>query len=403
MSKEINYYDTFATNLGTLDQRINHATGLSGKDQLLEVMDTKSKNTALDILLENECNQNCIGCYFQEHDGKGAIKVTKEMVEDIRQMIQVLKPDDPDLFMFYPREITTSPQLLSVYTEEGMDRVLTNGKLLHKDGVIKKLKEFGIKRISITVSGRREVYSMYTREPADTYDQLLSNISLAIKSGFSISIFMPVFKQNIDDVIPTVLDLYLRGVPDIKFLRVVPEGQAKTLPDEMFLNHEDILKFLRNVNNIRHKVGNKMNLGLFTGYFGPNFYNFNTYKYLSGEISRWPKSKYFCPMINQQYVGVSFGSNDVYSCFASLSFPEDFKIGKYENGTLKYSKQPISSDWLNKNLRGLCSKENCEEQEICLGGCRVIPFSWAKRKGENDPITSGQDFCLTQTLKEIGA
>lgn len=401
MGKEQKYYDTFVTNEGSLDERINRSTGLGGKEELLGEMAKRRGNLAIDLLLENICSQDCISCYYQENGKESALKITNDLVENIKQAIQTLVPESPNLFTFYPREITTALQLLPIYSQLGSDRVLTNGKLLHKKGVIKSLQDAGINRMSLTVPGGKEAYSFYTGEPEDTYDHLLDNVSLAVRSGFDVSVFVPVFKNNVNDITTTVLNLSSRGVKEIQFLRVVPEGNAKNMADEMFLDREDTLKFLRILNATRHMVKDKMNLYLFKGYFGPNFYTTNVFRYLAGQLPGWPGSEYFCPAINRQLVCVSAGSHDVYNCFASLSFPEDFKVGNFENGVINYNKSPLTSNMLESNLRGYCNSRNCEELPICMGGCRLKPYSWAKRRNENDPLFAGQDFCITQVLREI--
>lgn len=401
MKSEIKYYDTFITNTGSLDQRIKTATGLSNAQSLRVAMGSKPKNVARDLLMENTCSQNCISCYFQEEGAKRVGGVRKPDVSKTEGMIQSLRTDDPDLFFFYPREISMAPELLPFYKKLGQDRVLTNGKLLHKNDLVDKLRAAGIKRMSVTVPGGREAFSYYTGEPPADYDQLLSNISLAVKSGFNVSIFTPVFSRNVDDIVPMTRALAERGVKEVQFLRVVPEGRAKELSDEDLLSPDGIAKFLRNLNSARHLVGDKMNLVLFKGYFGINFYQKKVFRYLSGQLDVWPKSEFFCPVINGQFNVVSFASGNVYRCFASMSYPEDFKIGRYTDGRIVLDKPPITSGQLTKDLQGICNESRCEEQPVCMGGCRLKAYVWAKRRGEVNPLVAGQDFCITKFLKEV--
>jgi len=400
MKREIEYYDTFVTNNGSLDQRINNATGLSGKNELLDVMAKRRNNVAKDLLVENICSQKCVACYYQEDSCKQGIRISEDKIADVRKAIENLTVTNKDLFTFYPREITTAMNFLPLYTELLQDRVLTNGKLLNKS-VFEKFKKSGIKRLSITVPGEKEAYSFYTQEPESTYDQLLENVSNAVTFGFNVSAFMPLFKQNIKDVTSTVRNLANRGVKEIQFIRIVPEGQAKSLSDAIFIDREDTLSLMRNVNSLRHELDNKVHLSLFKGYFGPNFYGNSIFKHLSGQINEWPGSEYFCPAINRQFLCVSAQSNNIYNCFASMSFPEDFMVGKYDEGVIETTKMPIKSEELKDALRGICSSNACEEQPVCMGGCRVIPYAIAKRNGEPNPMFAGQDFCITQILKEI--
>lgn len=396
MSKESRYYDTFITNPGSFADRIRRATNLSGPDELLGAMENKPRKQAVDVLVETLCNQRCKPCFFQEN-GSGSNQWETKTVEE---MVETLMTDDPEMFMLYPREITLAKDLLSLYSKYGWDRIFTNAKWLHKEGMVEELKKAGIKRMSVTVPGAREAYSIYTGEPTDTHAQLLSNVELAVKSGFEVSVFMPIFRPNVDDIIPTIEHLATIGIRDVQILRVSPVGAGEEMPDEMFLTPDEIAKTLRLVNSARHKVGETMKIALFGGYFGPNFYTKGIFKYLAGQKAHWPKSKYFCPMVGHDYIGVSAVSKDVYGCFFGLSIPE-FRIGKYEEGKVTVTASLIEAESLSKSLQGVCGLASCEEQLVCLGGCRAIPYAWAKKHGENHPLTAGQDFCITRFLADM--
>lgn len=405
MRRTIDYYDTFVINHGLLSERIQRATGLSGVKELQIKMAERVNNKSVDVLVENTCSHNCIGCYFSETDGRGLVSVSSGLVDDIRHVVDFVRSTNPIYVTFYPREITTAMELLPIYTYLGSDRVLTNAKFLDCEGMIERLKRAGIRRMSITVPGEKEAYALYTGEHSDTHGHLLSNISLAVVSGFDVSIFMPMFKGNLHDVRSTVDELYRRGIREIKFLRLLPVGKAKDLPNDMFLTNDEILLFLRTVNKLRHDYqGKGLRLVLFGGYFGPNFYSKNIFRYLQGEdvpTSNF-KSRYFCPAIGQQFVCLSVGSGQLFGCHQGMSFHE-FRIGSLKKGELCIDANPFISDDLKNNLRGLCATDSCEEQLICMGGCRMVAFSNAKRNGENDPLFAGQDFCITHFLRSIGS
>jgi molybdenum cofactor biosynthesis enzyme MoaA len=286
MNKELN---TFITNTGSLNERISRATGLPDVDSLLDAMKTRENNRATDLLVGSACNEECVSCFFQEKGGAGIVRLTPDVIEDIRQTAQVL---GGPLFTLYPKEITTALPLLPVFSEQGITKTLTNAKLLGKPGMLETLKNAGIKELMITVPGQAEAYATYTRESPQSYGTLLTNIELAIQNGFDVGVFYPVFTKNIQDVVPTTLMLQSLGVSDIKFIRVRPMGAAQNLPDDMFLNAEQTMNFLYNVNDARNLTNKSINLTLFGGSFGPNFFGTSIYKYLSGQIDQWPSSKY---------------------------------------------------------------------------------------------------------------
>ncbi|MCL5091095.1 MAG: hypothetical protein M1514_03740 [Patescibacteria group bacterium] len=397
---KLKYYDTFITICGSLDERIKKATGFSGKKELLERMKSKPKKKAIDIIIPNHCNQNCHDCYFREYHNGIDLKVDEQTLDEFEKIAKKVTANKENVLFFYPREITTDFPLLNLYNKFGIDRVITNGKLLHVPGMLEKLKEENIKKLSITFPGSIETYLEYTKEKPEAYNQLILNIQMAIKSGFEVNTIMPIYKKNVDEVVSTVLKASELGVKDIVFTRMKPLGKGKNLPNNIFANEEDLHCFLRNLNTARHLVKGKMKLSLYGGNFGVNFYNKTIFRYLAGKVDTWPQSMYLCPLIDQQYLGLMLGSHLIYGCFQGVSF-EEFKIGTFSEKGLNITKKLVTSEWLHKNLRGMCSSKNCPEHDLCLGGCRTNAFSWAKQRGEDEPLVAGQNFCITQFLKEL--
>ncbi|OGG35769.1 hypothetical protein A2363_03530 [Candidatus Gottesmanbacteria bacterium RIFOXYB1_FULL_47_11] len=391
--------DTFRSNTGTLEERIQRATGLNGTGDLIAQMKSREQNRATDLLLESPCNERCVACFFQEAGGPGSIRLTTEVVNDIRTTAGILGAPDKTMFTLYPKEITTAMPLLPVFSERAVTRTLTNGKRLGEPGVIETLKNAGIRDLMVTVPGNAASYALYTQEKEQTYDRLLNNIGSAIRSGLTVSTFYPVFRPNIDDVLETTLRLQELGVREIKFIRVIPAGAARNLSDDIFTDNDSTLQFLSNVNEARKQAGNTMELTLFGGSFGPNFFAKSIYRYLAGASDRWPGSQYYCPMVNGQFIGIAFGTGKGYPCFKALAFPELIS-GEYKNGKLTREPVTLTDKNLENGLRGQCAKDNCDYQPLCMGGCRITAFAFAKRRGEPDPLYAGQDVCITRLLEE---
>jgi radical SAM protein with 4Fe4S-binding SPASM domain len=393
-------FNTFLTNTGTLNERIQRATSLPSKEAFLSAMAQKPDTQVRDVLIETPCNQSCTACFFNENGGPGLVRLTTEVLDELRDMAVVLGQPDPKYFTLYPKEITTALPVLPVMSEQGITRTLTNGKILNQNGVIGALRKADIQKLVITVPGGREAYALYTQNNPDEYDTLLSNVALAIRSNFDVSIFMPVFSQNIKDIEQTVDVLGNMNVKKIQFIRVRRFGNAYPLPDDYFMTRDDTLNFLEYLNRARESVGDKMSLTLFGGSFGPNFFGTSIYKQLAGIDAKWPNSRYFCPVIDRQFVGISLATKKAYSCFIGMSFKEA-EIGYYKNGSITYTKPALTGESLRNNLRGICSETNCEYQPLCLGGCRMNAFALAKQKNESDPFYAGQDICVTNILKSL--
>jgi len=399
MNKEI--LSTFVTNPGSPREQLFRATGLSTIDALTQKMRTRANSVNADLLVPTACNQSCPGCFYDLPKNLDMEDVDNRSWEEIKKTLKMLYAIDPNP-TYYPREPSVSLRILDGYKEAGITRALTNGKLLYRPETVQVLKQSGITSIVVTVPGNEDSYATYTGEDINTYGRLLKGIDMAGKQGISVSVFMPIFQKNVNDVEETTERLVNIGVKDIRFIRVLPIGKARNLPDDFFLTKDGMVTFLTNVNTTRLLWKDKVNLSLFGLSFGPNFYGMNAWKSLSGLRGGWPQSEYLCPTINRQYVGVVLGSKDIVTCFQAMSFP-DQRIGYIDDGTIVYSpeKPKRTSENLSKNLRGMCSAENCDYQPICLGGCRTAAIAEAIRKNEPDPEFAGQNICVTNIVKEM--
>lgn len=402
MNKEIpSSFSTFLTNTGTPVEQLQRATGIASMEDLTDIMRSRSNTVNADLLLPTPCNQSCVGCFYDLPKCQDIPNVDVKTYSELQKTLDILRTIDPKP-TYYPREPTVSSQILKGYKEANETRALTNGKLLYKSEIRAALKNTGITDIVVTVPGTENSYAVYTGENASTYERLLYGIKKATNEGIKVSVFMPIFQKNINDIEETTERLANRGVKEIRFIRVIPTGKAKNLPNDFFLTKEGMIQFLTNVNKTRIAWGNKMRLSLFGLSFGPNFFGTSAWRSLAGFRRGWPNSEYLCPTINRQYLGVVLGSKDIVTCFQAMSFP-DQRIGYIENGKIVYTpeKPTRTPENLAKNLRGNCATENCAYQPICFGGCRTAPIAEAIRKNEPDPEYAGQTLCITNSLNTM--
>jgi len=264
-------------------------------------MSAKPTHLAVDVMDPNPCNEDCIDCYYREAGQHPDVPLDESNMDRLKTMSERLSKKDRATFFLYPREITTAQRILDLYPDYGVDRVLSNGKLLNSPGMLNRIKQAGVKTINITLPGSRESYMEYTREPAAGYDRLLENIELTTRSGLDVSLFMPIYKGNIDEVVPTVEKAAKLGVEHMDFIRMTPLGNGQNLPTELFASDKDIPHFLSILNDARN-LKDTPRLSLFRGSWGPNFYSHGIFRYLSGQNPTYPQSHYFCPIIDQQYL-----------------------------------------------------------------------------------------------------
>ncbi len=405
MDKErLSNLNSFFSVSGSIDERVQSSTGLPDVKTLVDRMHERHTTTLIDLLISNICNQRCPECFFREQRGDGLKRMNKDDMDKIRGTLQDFQHLSPDVITVYPREITTDLRLLEIFAEQKIAKVLTNGKLLDNQWVLGAFRRAGIKEIMVTVPGNEDSYALYTGERPETYERLLRNIKIAVDSGFIVDVFYPVITKNIADIDKTINRLAGIGVSSVNFNRVIPTGNAVNLPDEYFLTSESSLELLYRINDARRRFDRRqIDVSLYGLKLGPNFYNKTTFKILAEQTSVWPHHlyEYLCPMVGNQYIGVSYETNDVYPCFQGLSFPE-LQIGRYHNGEIVKTKPVLSADELSEKLRGQCAKDACEYQSLCMGGCRMTAFAFAKHRGEEEPLFAGQDVCMTRLFdKEI--
>lgn len=391
---------TFVSVTGPIDKQVQKATGLAGITDVVKKMEERADVTRADLLVPNQCNQECVTCFYKRKGASSITRIDDTVSDDIEKMLEILKTVDNSPY-FYPREPTAFPSLplLSKYKEVGMDSILTNGKTLTKPGVVDALKQAGIKTLTVTVPGLADSYTAYTNEPIAQYELVLEGMGIAKDAGFEVNTFMPVFEQNIYDVMPMSKRLSALGVSKINFIRVLPVGNAKEMPDEFFLKPESVINFLKEVNKARLSYP-LVKFSLFGQSFGPNFYSPGIWKTLAGQTNIWPGTKFACPAVGQKYLGVMFGTGEIVRCFEGMSL-ENQVIGSIENGKiiLNTKDSSRSETVLRDNLRGICAKDKCEYQALCLGGCRTAAIAEATRRKEKDPEFAGQTICVTQILK----
>ena len=382
---------TFIKVKGSLNERVYQSTGLPDTETLLMAMKSKLKKRSVDFLIPSYCQQNCTHCFFQEEGGPAFIQTNNGLVEELRKKMALFDKDKINLTI-YPREITQAMNLLPVFAEKGQDRVLTNGLTLCQEEVIDRLQKNGIKRLAISLHGFQDDQNCLTGGTPEEYQKIIKGIKKAITSDFDVSIFTTVSKINIDSLPDFFTYLSQLGLKEIKLIRLTPTGNAKKLTDNTFLDEQDVEKMLDMVNGARI-LNPDLRIALFASTFGPNFYSPNIYEYLSGQKNTWPNSTYLCPWVEQEFVGISLTTGNQYPCYEALSFPET-QIGIAST---------LSGSTLEKDLQGNCNTDNCQYQKICMGGCRITAFSFAKRRNDINPLFAGQDICLTRILDKYAS
>ncbi len=362
---------------------------------------TKKRNPSnIDIVSPgNPCNQNCSQCYLVE---KNLTEISP--TEEIELIEKVLYNNPESSIFIYPKEITTSRYLLPLMKRCDQKKVLSNGREID-DEIIRELKEAEIEEIEITLFATPEQQYDFNRNTVEEYQKIKQSIKKCTESGLKVTVNNILDKTTIRSIESLCEQCYELGVKRTEFLRLRPIGNAKNIDKSRLLEEKSMDIIIPSVEAMKRKYPDLyLSLGMS---FGPNF-NGKTLDQTKEKVRKaklsWVKSPYLCPVINQQYWGISPKSGNVYWCFFLISEPEIARIGyvNIDDGTITIdSPVDLSEKTLKKRLTGNCSSESCKYQDVCLGGCRSTAYIFARLNGDPDPLYAGMDICLTKSYERL--
>ncbi len=355
------------------------------KREVLGLLDKfNDKNTWLNIsvILNLDCNFNCVYCY--EGDMKGKLYMEDETA---RLLVEFVKAEfdngkksvnidfyggEPLLSMGLIRSIST--EINSFIADRGGKftfTLVTNGSLF-KRNVVEELIPLGLTGVKITIDGPPEVQNKCRpfRSGAGSFDTIIRNIKetadlLKIQIGGN-------FQKGNYNEFPLLIEyLEKEGLtPDriyqLKFGAVMnrPEGEAGPrdyVDGSMSVNEPWVIKA---GTELREKV-------LERGYKAP-------------KITPSP-----CQVeIRDAYVVNYDGA--IYKCPVFIG-KKDYEIGTLRDGINEYSDSYKLGNWKNEE----CAE--CEYLPICFGGCRYMMYV---RDGNIDGLDCKKPY-LDATLETL--
>lgn len=345
------------------------------------------------------CDLNCIHCYYREK-----VTVTNhDIARDMDIASRVLN-NFPDSSIFvYPMEIANNMEIISLLLQAGQKSVLSNGILLN-ERMLDLLLVYGIEEIKITLFSNFREHNFFCGIGSGQYEDILKNIQLCKQKGLKVVVnfvLSKITKKSIPEL-AKICSGY--GVDKIEFLRLKPTGNARKISHGILIGEKDMLGIVQSVE--RCKADNPEIYFRYNLSCGPDFYG-KSIEGASAKIRKasmeWTKSKYLCPAIDGNYLGISVRSGKIYSCFFAQDQAE-FLVGKMDlqSGAISHLEDfKLDSSTLSEKLRGNCHKDSCLYQEICLGGCRSTALIFAKERGELDPMFAGMDICITKCKEKL--
>jgi len=271
-----------------------------------------------------------------------------------------------------------------------------NGTLINKE-VARKIKDSGIKRISISIDGANAKTHDEVRQVRGAFESALQGIRYAKEAGIEFQINATISKQNytqIDDIINLSTKL---GAVACHLFFVVPTGRAKEMASEELVGVE-YEKVLRHIYEESKKASIKIR-----AICAPHYFRIIQQSKAKALHSRSEALEY-------KPLGLS-KSLDVLSkgCLAGTSFCFiSYKGDVFPCGYLKVScgnirKQNFKDIWENSQVfmnirdfskyKGKCGR--CEYLNVC-GGCRARAYARTQDYLAEEPN------CIYEPEKEKG-
>lgn len=337
------------------------SAGKEKQEMLRHFDDLNAENAALNVIvvLNLDCNLACKYCF--EGARKGKHYMSAETADGFADFIKSrgLKGKDELNIVFYGGEPLLSMDLITHISEKlraiAKSRktkysfsFITNGTLLNLRNV-KKLKPLGLKAVSVTLDGPRDVHDAFRpfKSGSGSFDAIISNIRdvsrlIDVQIGGN-------FTRDLYSEFPRLLDYFLAtGItPDdvslVRFDPVIKESSEFAPPDfhdgwtstgdepwlveaRMFLREEILKRGFRTQEVTQEMCMMEVNDNLVVNYDG-NFYK--------------------CP---------------------GLMGRKDYCVGNVKTGLIDYRVSHNLDNWKNDECLA------CAYLPLCFGGCRYQKF-----------------------------
>lgn len=365
--------------MNSLSSKIKRAIKTGQLELWQRYSENKRKNPRLTYLFWEStlrCNLTCRHC----GSSCGNRAVTGELkTKEIKQALEEISKDFPAKKIMLA--ITGGESLLRKDIFEVIEfadklgfncGMVTNGLLLTVE-TVKKLKNSGIKSISISLDGLRENHEFIRGK--DTFGKTLEGIRNMIEEQFTMSeIITCVYQRNVQELNQIYRLVKKLGVKSWRLFAISPIGRAKNQKD-LFLSPEQFKYFLDFIKEKRKKDKNLKISFMEQGFLGIDYEN---------EVRG---GFFFC------LAGINVGSI-LYdgSISACPSLPREFIQGnirkdKFKNVWDNKFKEFRQIDW---KKQGICHE--CEQWDYCHGnGMHLWDF------GKSEP-----SICEYRLLCQVG-
>jgi len=208
----------------------------------------------------NKCNLECLHCYHQTH-----VKDNNQMnLNEVKDMLNDLKSTAKRWSMIprisisggEPLKREDLPEILEYTKKNGIiTALLTNGTLLTKEKA-KEIYDLGVKRLQISIDGKRETHNKIRNKPF-AYDKALEGIVNASSQGIGVTVSMTLMQSNKDEFEDVIQTSIKKGAQKVGFKTYVPDSSLG-INDPEYVNAKDAFLTFRKTGELVDKYFNKI-------------------------------------------------------------------------------------------------------------------------------------------------
>lgn len=323
------------------------------KEHLNNVQLINKKEKGLTVLLTNQCNLECLHCYYGSSICKPEmLKFNDEYCSFIKQYVE----DGLKWICFTGGEPLLNPQFIEFVRHAislGLNvSVLTNGMLVNEE-LVNLFKENNV-FVQVSLDGTKAVYEKIRKK--SSFERVCDNIGKLTQAGVQTDISFVPSRINISDfqnVAELAMDLNI-NLLHMPFLEKY--GRAEDNYEMLALSDDELIKFLDSIieNYFSGKYG-KLKIG-----FIENIKN----------QLLFPHVKECCKACNELVLGIDY-TNTVYPC--SELIMDEYKIGKTADSlsTIRKNFREKIHSLKNVTVNRVEKCKDCVFKMLCGGGCRV--------------------------------
>lgn len=199
---------------------------------------------------ERLCNYNCAFCCQTHNKSKVPLKKTilpmycKEIVEAaVESGCQRVMLTGGEPLLCPENDLLAIVKAISLVDGINDFWICSNGSLL-SEGICRKLKDNGLNKIVVTVAAETsEKYAAYTRQNSFHMDDILTNLSIAMKAGLRVKVDIPLSRagiKNVKEFLHLISTLKSIGIREVAYFQLHKTDMNQHVYEQLFVDQEII-------------------------------------------------------------------------------------------------------------------------------------------------------------------